>query len=115
MKLVTSLFISTIILAGCGSEVNPVSIEAASTLKNVPGLQDCQAFKGMIDGRVVTIIRCPNSTTSSAFTSGKSTIGTVTIDEQAQKEAREKLDAENALLIEKAKNDYEEFVKKLKR
>lgn len=106
-------------IAGCGSEMNPVSIEAASTLKNVPGLQDCQAYKGFIDSRQVTIVRCPNSATSAAFSSGKSTAGSVTIDDYARaitewEESKKKVD-ERIKELQSAQKEYDDLVSKLKR
>lgn len=112
------IFLVPIFIAACGSEVNPVSIEAASTLKNVPGLRDCQAYKGMIDNRLVTIIRCPNSSTSVAYPSGKTTINSITIDNAQAitewEESKKKVESTLNDLVN-AQKEYDDSVAKLKR
>lgn len=102
-----------ILIAACGNEteVRPVSFETTNTLKTVKGLQDCQAFIGRIEERTVTIIRCPNSSTSTTHNSGKQKLYSTTIDESAElNESKKKLDYMIQELIA-AQKRYEESIK----
>lgn len=107
-----------VVLAAC-DDIKPVSIEAASSIKNVPGLQDCQAYKGMIDSRNVTIVRCPNSSTSVAESSGKTIVNSVTIDDtilaiNEWEESKKKLD-ERIKELQAAQKEYDNSVAKLRK
>jgi len=109
-----------LMVTGCvDNDAKPVSKDADDTLKRVPGLQDCKAYKGIIDGRLVTIIRCPNSTVTAAFSSGKSTDQTITIEDYARaasdlEESKKKV-VERTKELAAAQKEFDEAVEKLKR
>lgn len=68
----------TIALTGCEKTLSTSSYQ--DTLKNHPDFKDCIA--GKLEGgySTVTVIRCPNSSTSSTFKSGKVTHTSIVID-----------------------------------
>lgn len=76
-KLLVSLLL-LVSLTGCEKTLSTSSYQ--DTLKNHPDFKDCIA--GKLEGgySTVTVIRCPNSSTSSTFKSGKVTHTSIVID-----------------------------------
>jgi hypothetical protein len=66
-------------LAGCDTQQ---AAKHTVDLKQVPGLEDCTYY--MVDpggtSPIMHVIRCPNSTTSTKYSVGKTTVNTVVID-----------------------------------
>ena len=50
-------------------------------------LSDCHAYKTWIDGSIYSVVRCPNSATTTEYRAGKTSITTVTIDGQSYVQA----------------------------
>lgn len=61
-------------LSGCGN--SPPEIRELP--QDLPGIKDCQLYKVYIDGRHLYIMRCPNSTASVQWHSGRSSAYSVT-------------------------------------
>lgn len=75
------------VLSACTPSANEVSYPVLPD-----ELKDCKFFRVDNGGFPIRVVRCPNSTTSATFQSGKTTKTTVVIDgkEYVEKEQNEK-------------------------
>ena len=75
-----ALVVAGIMLVGCdGTQQTAMT---TLDLKQVRGLEDCTYYVVDPGGthNIVRVIRCPNSTTSTSYVQGKTTVNTVVID-----------------------------------
>lgn len=74
----TVVAIALLTLVGC----HPAGyVETTGEFTVVPeALKDCGFYEIWSEGSYLRIVRCPNSTTSTTYSSGKSTVTTVVID-----------------------------------
>ena len=79
MKRYIFIAAAMLMLAACDTQQ---ATKLTVDLKQVRGLEDCTYYKVDPGGTtpIINVIRCPNSTTSSAYTQGKARINTVVID-----------------------------------
>lgn len=81
IKIMMLVAIATL-LSGCEKEAK----ETTSKYTLPEGLEDCKIFKlRNDDGGVIVVTRCPLSSTTTAYTSGKSTESSTVIDENPKK------------------------------
>lgn len=76
------IIVVLLVIAGCCSGCSPGYQDVAAKYPLKPKeLMDCQFFKLVNDnGSPITVVRCPNSTTSVTEQQGKTTTTTVVID-----------------------------------
>ncbi len=122
--IVIGIFIFVAVLfsiSGCEgrNEIHSLPTEALKSLKDVSGLNDCQAYEGFLDDRFVIIVRCPNSSVSTLSNSGKQFYNTVTVENtnraKEEWEASKKKFAERIKELEVAQKELDEALEKLKR
>ena len=74
-KLIGILFAASIV-AGCTNSAKEVIYPAM-----LPELKDCKVFYLTKEsGSAITVMRCPNATTSTSYTSGKTKVTTIVVD-----------------------------------
>ena len=80
--LVISISIFTLLLVGCDNPREVKKDRYSIALENSKGLEDCKDFRlNHNDGTgSITVIRCPNSSTTTEYLEGKYTETTVVID-----------------------------------
>ena len=70
------VILSVVVLAGCTDRARIVNFSAMP-----PELLDCKVYAiSNSNGEHITVMRCPNSTTSTTYPSGKTTKSTIVID-----------------------------------
>lgn len=70
------VILGVLMLAGCYDRARIVNFPAMP-----PELADCKVYAiNNTNGEHITVMRCPNSTTSTNYSSGKTTRSTVVID-----------------------------------
>ena len=77
------LLLSLLALSACTPNYESID----NNLKFPDELKDCKAFRlDTSNGNSIVVVRCPNSTTSSTYSAGKSTNTSVVIDGKEYKE-----------------------------
>lgn len=77
MKKIITIILCVFLLTGC----DPKSTDTTSTYKLPPQLSNCKVFQlTNSHGGIVTALVCPNSTTSTTYSSGKTTATVVTFN-----------------------------------
>ena len=76
MKKLIGILFAAGIISGCTNSAKEVIYPVMP-----PELKDCKIFVlDKEDGRSITVMRCPNSTTSSTYTEGKTLKTTIVVD-----------------------------------
>lgn len=81
-KLLLVAAVASVALAGCSGSNTPQQLKTSFPLDKIRGLEDC-TFNRVDPGdvySVITVVRCPNSTTSTTYQMGKTTATVVVID-----------------------------------
>lgn len=69
-----------VILTGCDGTSRPSYQEVKTKTNTLPkDLEDCKIFE-LYDPVYITVMRCPNSTTTTEFQSGKQYLTSVVVD-----------------------------------
>lgn len=74
--LMSLIIVCSFVLSGCDMS----SGERTYKYDLPEGLHDCKIYKVNGDGRVLYVVRCPNSSTHTTYSSGK-TISSVSVNE----------------------------------
>lgn len=99
IRNIVIILLAVAIFTACGRAPSKYSVtetEYSKAMATNVELAGCKAFYVEVDYRAMNVVRCPNSTTSTTYTVGKSTETIITID--AAKAQLEKIQARDALL-----------------
>ena len=76
MKKLIGILFAAGIVAGCGNSAKEIIYPVLP-----PELKDCKIFYLTKEsGSAITVMRCPNATTSTSYTAGKTKVTTIVVD-----------------------------------